>query len=71
MTQPHSVGDLQVEIPRAGCGRQEADGMRVAWIANVQHRDAAEEPVPDVGLALVHHHLDAVAALVRPRAAEC
>src|ERR1700730_18660118 len=46
-------------IGRAG---QEGDGPRVLRIAHVQDADAVRIAVADIGIAAVHHDLDAVTA---------
>src|SRR3984893_10032425 len=46
-------------IGRAG---QEGDGPRVLRIAHVQDSDAVRIAVADIGIAAVHHDLDAVTA---------
>src|SRR4029450_7841410 len=60
--QQQPVGQLQVEVPGAGGGRQVVDRLGVAGVADVDDGHAAREHVADVGVAAADHDLDAVAA---------
>src|SRR5271169_3405219 len=69
--RPHARpvdGEQQVvmglEMDGAGVGRagQERDGLRVLQIAHVEDGDAVRIAVADIGVAAMHHDLDAVAA---------
>jgi hypothetical protein len=55
---------MGLEMDGAGVGRagQKGDGPRVLWIAHVQDPDDVRIAVADIGIAAVHHDLDAVAA---------
>ena len=55
---------MGLQMDRAGVGRagHEGDGSRVLWIAHVDDGDAVRIAVPDIGIATMHHDLDAVAA---------
>jgi len=69
--RPHARpvdGEQQVvmglEMDGAGVGwtGQERDGLRVLQIAHVEDGDAVRIAVTDIGIAAMHHDLDAVAA---------
>ena len=59
---------LQVDVPGAGRRRDMVDGSRAFGIAYIDHAEALREHVPDIGVATMHHDLDAVGptALVAP-----
>src|SRR6516162_5676482 len=55
---------MSLEMDGAGVGRagQERDRPRVLQIAHVEDGDAVRIAVADIGIAAMHHDLDAVAA---------
>ena len=53
---------LQMKGPRIGRRRDEVDRARVLGVAHIDDREAVAEHVADIGVALVHHDLHAVAA---------
>src|SRR5712671_823225 len=55
---------MGLEMDGAGVGRagQEGDGPRVLRIPHVENADTVRIAVADIGIAAVHHDLDAVAA---------
>ena len=58
--QQQPVGELQVQVPGAGRGRQVADRPG-SGVADVQDGHAVAEHVADIGVAVADHDLDAVA----------
>src|SRR6516162_312495 len=54
---------MSLEMDGAGVGwtGQERDRLRVLQIAHVEHGDAVRVAVADIGIAAMHHDLDAVA----------
>src|SRR5712671_8246106 len=56
------VMGLEMDGAGVGWAGQEGDGPRVLWIAHIQDADAVRIAVADIGIAAVHHDLDAVAA---------
>jgi len=57
---------LQVDGPGSGRRGEISDRARVLRIAHVDHAQSLREHVPDIGVAAMHHDLDAVgpAALI-------
>src|SRR6516225_10331953 len=55
---------MSLEMDGAGVGRagQERDRPRVLQIAHIEDGDAVRIAVADIGIAAMHHDLDAVAA---------
>jgi hypothetical protein len=64
--QEQIVVGLKMDVPRAGRGGDVLDRARILGIAHVDDAEAFREHVPDIGVAAVHHDLDAVgpAALI-------
>ena len=60
--QQQIVMGLQVEGARSRRTGDEVDGLRVLGIAHVDGGDAVAEAVADIGVAAMHHDLDAVTA---------
>ena len=68
--QQKIVVSLQVKGARAGGTSDEIEHPRVCRIAHVQGGDAVAEPVPDIGVAAMHHDLHPVAAAAKVRMAD-
>ncbi len=66
--QQEIVVGLKVNVPGAGRRGQIGDRLRSARVAHVDHAEPLGEHVPDIGVAAMHHDLDAVGspALVAP-----
>jgi len=60
--QQQPLGELQMQVPGARSGRQVGDRQGVARVADVEDGHTVAEHVTDVGVAVLHHDLDAVTA---------
>jgi hypothetical protein len=49
-----------MDVPRSGRGGEILDRARILGIAHVDDAESFREHVPDIGVAAVHHDLDAV-----------
>src|SRR5262249_40292540 len=56
------VVGLQMKGARARRAGDEIEHLRARRVAHVHGRDAVAEAMPDIGVAAMHHDLDAVAA---------
>jgi hypothetical protein len=54
------VVGLEMDVPRAGRGGDIRDRARILGVAHVDDAESFREHVPDIGVAAMHHDLDAV-----------